>query len=149
MCSKPHHPIVALCSAALFLFLLMGWPALATAQDVTDDDVNRVAAQLYCPTCESVPVDVCPTQVCQDWRQEIRAQLAAGRSDDQILNYFADRYGEGVLANVPARGIGLVIWLIPVIIVVLGGAIFARSMATLRRSGPLDIPPPPGVNERE
>ncbi len=99
---------------------------------VTDDDVNRVASQLYCPTCESVPVDVCPTEVCSDWRNEIRSQLATGRSDDEILDYFAVRYGNGVLANPPAEGFGLLIWIVPTL-VVLGGAVwFVRYLGRLQ-----------------
>ena len=33
-------------------------------QPPTDDDVNAVAKQLYCPVCENTPIDVCPTQAC-------------------------------------------------------------------------------------
>lgn len=132
-------------TVALLLLLLMGWTAIAAAQDVTDDDVNRVAQQLYCPTCESVPVDVCPTQVCQDWRVEIRSQLTEGRSDEEILNYFADRYGEGVLANAPTSGFGLLLWLAPLLIVALGGFAFWRTMSTLRQNDSGHIPPPPGT----
>lgn len=130
----------------VFIFLaLLIWAMPLSAQDVTDDDVNEVASQLYCPTCEAIPVDVCPTQVCQDWRQEIRTQLTAGRSEAEILAYFADRYGEGVLANAPAQGIGLVIWIVPIVIVLLVAAVFIRTMSGLRRQTDAPIPPPPGT----
>ncbi len=39
-------------------------PALAQGQPPTDDEVNRIAKQLYCPVCENTPLDVCPTQAC-------------------------------------------------------------------------------------
>ena len=41
-------------------------------EGVTDDDVNQVARELYCPICENTPLDVCETQACEDWRQLIR-----------------------------------------------------------------------------
>ena len=125
--------IVATTSIVLLLLLST---IVASAQDdtsaVSDDEVNQVASQLFCPTCESVPVDVCPTEVCSDWRNEIRAQLEAGKEDQEILAYFATRYGNGVLANPRAEGFGLLIWLAP-IIVLLGALIwFARYMSNLQ-----------------
>jgi cytochrome c-type biogenesis protein CcmH len=62
--------------------------------EVTDDDVNRVARELYCPICENTPLDVCETQACEDWRQLIREKLQAGQSDQEIIEYFAGIYGE-------------------------------------------------------
>ncbi|MDJ0756137.1 MAG: cytochrome c-type biogenesis protein CcmH [Ardenticatenaceae bacterium] len=125
---------------------LLALPTIVAAQEITDDDVNRVAQQLFCPTCESVPVDVCPTQVCQDWRSEIRTQLEDGRSDEEILAYFANRYGEGVLANAPTSGIGLVIWIAPVIIVLAGLIVFWRYMNRLQRPQASLNPPSPSDN---
>lgn len=100
--------------------------------DITDDDVNRVAHELFCPTCESLPVDVCPTEVCSDWRAEIRRQLEEGATDDEILDYFAVRYGTGVLANPPAEGLGNFFWIGPILVVVLGLFIFGRQMQKLQ-----------------
>ena len=111
-------------------------PAFAqTDGDVTDDDVNRVAHELFCPTCESLPVDVCPTEVCADWRAEIRRQLEAGATDDEVLDYFAVRYGTGVLANPPAEGLGNFFWIGPILVVVLGLFIFGRQMQKLQADG--------------
>ena len=44
----------------------------------TDNDVNRVAKQLYCPVCPNTPLDVCETKACEDWRAQIRDQLSEG-----------------------------------------------------------------------
>ncbi|MFT7584854.1 MAG: cytochrome c-type biogenesis protein CcmH [Cellvibrionaceae bacterium] len=117
-----------------FLFglsLLFALPVVGQT-DVTDDDVNRVAQELFCPTCESVPVDVCPTEVCADWRGEIRLQLEAGSPDEEILDYFSTRYGTGVLANPPAKGLGNFFWIGPIVVVILGLFIFGRQMQKLQ-----------------
>ena len=74
-----------------------------TPVTVTDDQVNAVAKQLYCPVCENIPLDVCPTQACAQWRDLIREKLAAGWSEKQIKDYFVAQYGERVLAAPPAR----------------------------------------------
>src|SRR5512143_2921389 len=68
------------------------------------DDVNRVARQMYCPVCENIPLDVCPTTACEKWRETIREKLAAGWTDQQIMDYFVAQYGERVLANPSGRG---------------------------------------------
>jgi cytochrome c-type biogenesis protein CcmH len=80
------------------LCLLLVLPA--RAQDsvpATDDDVNAVASQLYCPICEHLPLDVCPEPTCIQWRAEIRARLTAGESQDEIINYFVTEYGDRVV----------------------------------------------------
>jgi len=77
---------------------------LAVAPTPSDDQVNAVAKQLFCPVCENIPLDVCPTQACAQWRDLIRQKLAAGWSADQIKAYFAAQYGDRVLAEPPLQG---------------------------------------------
>lgn len=86
----------------------------------TDDDVNAIAKQLYCPVCPNTPLDVCETQACKDWRDQIRDQLTAGWTDQQIINYFVVQYGERVLAEPQRSGFTSLVWLLPVIAVLLG-----------------------------
>ena len=110
---------------------------------VTDDDVNRVAHQLYCPVCENIPLDVCPTQACIQWRATIRTQLAAGWTDQQILDYFVAQYGERVLARPSTHGLNILVWVIPPALLVIGAIVLWRFFLQVR---PLaaDPPAPPG-----
>ena len=66
---------------------------------VPQDDVNAVAKQLYCPVCENIPLDVCPTQACEEWRGLIRLKLSEGWSADQIKTYFVEQYGDQLGIN--------------------------------------------------
>lgn len=86
----------------------------------TDDDVNAVAKQLYCPVCPNTPLDVCETQACQDWRAQIREQLTAGWTEQEIKDYFVVQYGERVLAEPNRRGFTSLVWLLPILAVILG-----------------------------
>lgn len=83
--------------------LLMLICSSVLAQDspapVTDDDVNSVAQQMYCPVCENIPLDVCPTDACKQWRDEIRTQLEAGLPPDEIIKGFVARYGDQVVGT--------------------------------------------------
>ncbi|MEM7802592.1 MAG: cytochrome c-type biogenesis protein CcmH [Chloroflexota bacterium] len=119
-------------SLVALLITFFGAQVAFAQSDVTDDEVNDIAKQLFCPTCEAIPVDVCPTEVCSDWRAEIRSQLEAGRSEREILDYFADRYGSGVLSTPPPQGIGLVVYIAPVVIAILGAWIFYTQMSKLQ-----------------
>ena len=86
----------------------------------TDDDVLRVAKNLYCPVCPNTPLDVCETKACQDWRAQIRDQLSEGWTDQQIIDYFVAQYGERVLAEPKRKGFTSLVWFLPLIVVLVG-----------------------------
>ncbi|MBP9500554.1 MAG: cytochrome c-type biogenesis protein CcmH [Candidatus Promineofilum sp.] len=131
----------------ILLILLLGLlPAAVYAQSdpITDDEVNQVAKDVYCPVCESTPLDVCPTAACADWRELIRTKLAEGQSRDEILEYFARQYGDGVLSNPPRRGVNLIIlWILPVLGVLLALLLFSRMLRGLRAAAPQSAAAPP------
>jgi len=107
---------------------------------VTDDQVNTIARQLYCPVCQNIPLDVCGTQACADWRQEIRAMLSEGLSGDEIMNRFAAKYGQRVLASPQRSGVNLAVWILPVV-GVLAGALIVGGVIWRMAPGALAIKP--------
>ncbi|MGZ9167201.1 MAG: cytochrome c-type biogenesis protein [Anaerolineales bacterium] len=108
---------------ALTLTLIPG-AAIAQGPTPTDDEVNRIAKQLYCPVCESTPLDVCPTEACRQWRDLIRTMLAEGKSEAEIKQYFVEHYGDRVLAEPPNR---LVTYLVPAAVILLGALMLFRG----------------------
>jgi cytochrome c-type biogenesis protein CcmH len=122
--------------------LLLGMTAtIVSAQDlqpqpVTDDMVNAVARQLYCPVCENIPLDVCPTQACAEWRDLIRAKLAEGRSAEWIKDYFAQQYGDRVLAQPPARGLNWLVYILPPVAILAGVYVLFRAFKVWRQPIP-------------
>lgn len=86
----------------------------------TDNDVNLVAKKLYCPVCPNTPLDVCETKACQDWRAQIRDQLSAGWTEQQVIDYFVAQYGERVLAEPQRKGFTSLVWFLPLVIVLVG-----------------------------
>ncbi len=102
-------------------------------QPPTDDDVNAVAKQLYCPVCENTPLDVCPTQACEEWRQLIYDKLALGWSDEQVKIYFVDQYGDRVLAEPPARGLNWLIYIIPPLVFLVGLLVVYRALRAWKK----------------
>ena len=114
---------------------LFGLPAgvLAAPATPTDDEVNAVASQLYCPVCENVPLDVCGTQACSQWRTIIRQKLQAGWSARQIHAFFAEQYGTRVLASPPFAGASVLFWLVPLVLLAVGAVVLVR---VLRKPAP-------------
>lgn len=107
--------------------------AQATPPVITDDEVNRVAKQMFCPVCENVPLDVCPTEACRQWRETIREKLQAGWSDQQIKDYFVEQYGERVLAQPSTRGLNILVWVLPPIGVLVGAIVLWRVLRQMVR----------------
>ena len=105
----------------------------------TDDEVNAIAKQLYCPVCPNTPLDVCETQACKDWRAQIRDQLAAGWSEERIIDYFVTQYGERVLAEPGRKGFTSLVWVLPVIAVLLGLAVVWQVLRSWRSRQDLQV----------
>jgi len=113
---------ILLLTLALAGFLAL--PVSAQGPTPTDDEVNRIAKQLYCPVCESTPLDVCPTEACRQWRDLIRTMLTDGKSEAEIKQYFVEQYGARVLAEPPNR---LVAYLVPAAAILLGAFFLFRG----------------------
>ena len=139
------HRLLRMIVVGLLLLLLIP-SAVALAQDEgpTDDEVNAIARELYCPVCENVPLDVCPTQACEQWRGVIRDKLAEGWTEEQIQQYFVDQYGARVLATPPAEGFSVLVYILPPLAFVLGAFILYRAFLAWRK--PVE---PAGVAEIE
>ncbi|MBE0702659.1 MAG: cytochrome c-type biogenesis protein CcmH [Afipia sp.] len=81
-----------------FAFVL-ATPASAQEQPITDDQVNAVASEMYCPVCENIPLDACGTAACAEWRAEIRDMLAQGWTTDEVKTDFVRRFGDRVVGT--------------------------------------------------
>jgi len=138
--------ILSVMISILTLLLLHGAVA-AQGGEPTDDEVNAIAKQLYCPVCENVPLDVCPTQACVQWREIIRQKLAEGWTEDQIKQYFVDQYGDRVLATPPARGLNWLVYILPPLVFVVGATILFRAVRGWRQPPVAEEPFPSATLE--
>jgi cytochrome c-type biogenesis protein CcmH len=116
-----------LIALALMLFAV---PALAQEPTPTDNEVNRIAKQLYCPVCQNTPLDVCPTEACRQWREEIRGMLADGKTEDEIKQHFVEYYGAHVLNEPPNR---LTTYLVPGVALLLGAFLLLRGFQVWKK----------------
>jgi cytochrome c-type biogenesis protein CcmH/NrfF len=132
-------------SLLCFLLLLFLLPLSAQAQiggedlpaGVTGEDVYRVSSQMYCDVCQGVPISSCPSPTCLRWRQEIANLLGDGRSDQEIMEFFAATYGDDV-TGVPLQNEdrGLALGLPLLLSLVIGAAVLGRVWLLGQRGGP-------------
>lgn len=130
--------IAPLLGATIMLVVLFQVVAAETPQPPvstpSDDAVNMIAKQLYCPVCENVPLDACPTQACAQWRNLIRQKLADGWSEQQIKDYFLNQYGDMVLAEPPRRGLNLLVYTLPPLLFIICALVLFRVLRRMHKT---------------
>ncbi len=120
---KPRTLSVTFRTALLCAALLLNFvPAAAGAASI-DEQTVTIAKQLKCPVCQNVPVAYSQAQLAGEMRQVIREKLAQGESEDAIIQYFVDRYGEDVLLEPRREGFSLWLWISSIGVLLFGAAV--------------------------
>lgn len=104
---------------------------LVTAPTPSPDRVEALAARLRCPTCQGLSVADSPSELAAAMREVIAEQVGQGRSDQEILDYFVAGYTEWVILDPPARGRTLLLWVLPGLALLVGGALVVSRQASL------------------
>ena len=90
-----------------------------------------------CPSCEDLSVAQSNASSALAVRRQITAMVGAGDSDSQIEDALVNRYGPTILLEPPARGLDLVVWVVPVVAgagsLAALGTLFVRRSLALRR----------------
>jgi cytochrome c-type biogenesis protein CcmH len=129
---------------ALLALLLAGAAVLAPAREAapTSDDpalearVMAVAAELRCLVCQNQTIADSHSGLAEDLRREVREQLRRGASDEQVLQFMTERYGDFVRYRPAFKGLTMLLWLGPALL--LAGGLAALGLVLRRR---LRLPP--------
>jgi cytochrome c-type biogenesis protein CcmH len=111
--------------------MLMAWAALALtarADAGLEQREAELAAKLRCVVCQNQTVAESQAPIAKDMRQEIRAQLAQGRSDAEVVAFFEQRYGSFVRYTPPWRPTTWLLWCGPFVAVFAGLALLRRTL---------------------
>jgi len=132
----------------VFLCLMcLSAPGLAVQPDEVLEDpalearARALSQDLRCVVCQNENIDSSNAPLARDLRLVVRERLVAGDSDEEVLDYVVDRYGEFVLFRPRFEGSNIVLWLTPLLAVLLGaGMLFAffRKNSELNKVQPLD-----------
>lgn len=100
----------------------------SSREPVNEAQVRAVADQLRCPVCRGIPIAESPSELAQNMMQQIRDHLARGKSAEEILAYFEDRYGEWILLKPKPEGMNLVIWIVPLLLFLAGLVVLVLAL---------------------
>jgi cytochrome c-type biogenesis protein CcmH len=115
-------------------FILAVSAAQTRPQDYDPEFEKRVSVfsqQVRCLVCQNETLADSRADLAVDLRQQIREQMKAGRSDEQITTFLTDRYGDFVLYRPPLKPSTYVLWFGP--FVLLAGGFFALFRSVKRR----------------
>ncbi len=122
------------------LALLLGGVVLAqsTAVPTEDDPVASKRAvelgmKLRCLVCQNQSIEDSHADLAADLRRQIREQMAAGKSDREIIQFMTDRYGDFVLYDPPFKATTLLLWTGPALLLLIGAIVMARVIRARRR----------------
>jgi len=121
---------------AILVVLLAAATVSAAEPPLSEPALEREAREietlLIAPCCWNQQVSEHQSAVVDEVKKEIRAQLAAGRSRQEILDAFVARYGKKILAEPPAQGFGLLVYVVPLVVFALSGiglTVFIKRMS--------------------
>jgi cytochrome c-type biogenesis protein CcmH len=118
------------------LVVALGIGASTTAPPRTPEQrVQHITSQLRCPVCQGETVADSNATISQDIRTLVQQRVDAGQSDSAILSYVVHHY-PGTLLKPPASGVGLIVWVLPVLALLAGaGGLFLAFRRWRSRPG--------------
>jgi cytochrome c-type biogenesis protein CcmH len=117
-------------------------PSEALPDQAAEARAVKLGGQLRCLVCQNESIEDSGADLAKDLRHIVRQRIAAGDSDQQIIAWLVDRYGNFVRLRPPFNAMTLVLWTSPILALLIGvAAVFAA-----RRRAP---PPPPPLSAGE
>jgi len=107
-------------------------PGEILADPALEQRARELSVELRCLVCQNQSIDDSNAPLARDLRLVVRERLVAGDTNDQVMRYVVDRYGEFILLRPPLRMGTLLLWITP--LVVLGAGLAWILVAWRRRS---------------
>ena len=134
-----HFPLWTLLGVVLVVALLIGGGVFSSSPPTNAQRAAAIESVIRCPSCEdlSVAVSTAPTAVTV--RATVRQLVDQGRSDQQIKDYLAARYGSAIVLEPPTSGWSALVWALPIAAGLAGLAVLVVVLVRRRRRGPGDL----------
>jgi cytochrome c-type biogenesis protein CcmH len=116
-------------------------PLALAAQDSLEERARRLESRLVAPCCFRQVLTMHDSEPAQTMKVEIRRALEAGRSDEEILRGYVDRYGIQILSEPPAVGFHRILSVAPPVLFAVGLAVVLAVLYRWRRGTPGETPP--------
>jgi cytochrome c-type biogenesis protein CcmH len=118
------------------VFLFCCFSAFAAEEQSLERRVADLAHELRCLVCQNQTIADSNAPLAVDLRNQIREQLAAGKSERDVVDFMVARYGDFVLYRPPFKAATLALWLGPFALLALGAWLFYRRVARRRPAAP-------------
>ncbi|MEY4592846.1 MAG: hypothetical protein RIR18_1741 [Pseudomonadota bacterium] len=122
-----HVCAILACALCLNAWAVVAAPDTSTheaaplaADPVAEKRLQSLAAELRCLVCQNQTIADSNAELAQDLRREVRSMIQAGQSDQQIIDFMVNRYGDFVLYRPPVKGLTLLLWGGPIVLLLLG-----------------------------
>ena len=118
--------------------------AFAQAEEIANPDpaverrLKDLGEELRCLVCQNQTIADSNAPLALDLRNQIRAQVKEGKTDDEIRRYMTDRYGDFVLYKPPFKATTALLWIGPFALVAIGALVF--FVVVRRRRAQPDAP---------
>ena len=114
-------------------------------QPLEDADAEARAQMLMreirCVSCENEPISQSASEIARDMRKVVRDQIAEGKTDAEVRDWFAERYGDFVLFRPKAQGGGVFLWLFPFALLVYAAVMLVLFVRNRAKSARGDLAP--------
>jgi cytochrome c-type biogenesis protein CcmH len=113
--------------------VFLSLPALSEDPNL-EKRVTGLAHELRCLVCQNQTIADSNAPLAVDLRNQIREQLAAGKSESDVMEFMVARYGDFVLYRPPLKASTVLLWAGPFVFLLLG--VFLLYRRVTRRSAP-------------
>ena len=131
--SVPRFALALLILSAV----LQAAPTYAQEYIELSPELDARAASLYagimCPICNGQTISQSHSQIAETMRQIVRERLQAGDTDEEVYAFMVGAFGESILASPPTSGVGLIVWVVPPAMLLLGAIAVAIVIRRLKR----------------
>ena len=135
--------VIAAALLLAFLGAAFGQPIAVDRPDPrTEDRLKALAEELRCLVCQNQTIADSTAPLAVDLRNQIRGQIAEGRSDDQIRGYMVERYGDFVLYRPPFHAGTALLWIGPFALLAIGAGVFLLVIRRRRNAPSAPAPTP-------
>ncbi len=93
-----------------------------------EERANALSSELRCLVCQNQTIADSNAPLAKDLKQQVREQLKAGRTNDEIVDYMVQRYGDFVLYRPPVKATTILLWTGPALLLLGGGILLFVSM---------------------
>ena len=131
----------------IFLLFFLVTPALAIQPDeiledkLLEERARVISKELRCLVCQNQSIDDSDAPLARDLRVLVRERLQAGESDEKVIKFVVDRYGDFVLLRPPIKASTLALWISPIAILIVGVILLLMRFRKQEKNMPVKVQP--------